>query len=66
MANCVNHPDRPAAVPCQKVPFRGYCSECLEDAAPCFDPELYCKFRSACIIWELARENGRHRRQEAV
>jgi len=63
MVHCVNHPDREARVACQKVNVRGYCQECLDEGAPCFDPELYCKFRSQCIIWELARENGLHRRQ---
>jgi len=61
MAHCVNHPDREAAITCQKIDSRGYCQECLDEGAPCFDPELYCKFRSQCIIWELAREKGFHR-----
>lgn len=61
MAICHNHPEREARVICQKVPFRGYCQECLDEGAPCFDPNIYCKFRSQCIIWELAKENGLHK-----
>ena len=66
MPYCHIHPDREARVTCQKANFRGYCQECLDLGAPCFDPEIYCKFRGQCIIWELARENGLHRKGEAV
>ena len=58
MGHCVNHPDRETNVVCQRLPNRGYCDECLDKGAPCFEPEVYCKFRTACVIWELARENG--------
>ncbi len=65
MIKCVNHPDREARVPCQKANVRGYCQECLDNGAPCFDPELYCKFRSQCIIYELAREHGLHKKSQS-
>ncbi len=62
MAACHLHPDRDANVPCQKVNLRGYCEDCLEEGAPCFDPGIYCKFRPSCVIWARAREAGRHRK----
>ncbi|MBT8368291.1 MAG: hypothetical protein KJP23_26650 [Deltaproteobacteria bacterium] len=31
------------------------CGECLK----CRDPELYCKFRSACPIWFLEKKGGK-------
>ena len=61
MPACHIHPNREARVTCKKANFRGYCEACLEEGAPCFDPGLYCKFRSQCVIWELAREKGLHR-----
>ena len=64
MARCVIHPDRETNVVCQRLTHRGYCAECLEKGAPCFEPEVYCKFRTACVIWELAREQGLHRKRE--
>lgn len=66
MTSCVNHPEREARVTCQKNNFRGYCQECLAAPSPCFDPEIYCKFRTQCIIWTLAREAGMHRKSEAA
>ena len=66
MGFCHNHPNRETRVTCQKNDTRGYCEECLDKGVPCFDPELYCKFRSQCVIWELARENGFHRRGESA
>ena len=62
MAYCVNHPDRETNVVCQRLNSRGYCSECLEAGAPCFEPEVYCKFRGQCVIYALAREHGLHRK----
>ena len=57
---CRNHPDRPAAAICQKL-GSGFCSECCEcqDATTCcgcLDPQVYCTFRTQCLIWERARE----------
>jgi hypothetical protein len=56
--HCRNHPDRDAAVPCQKH-LTGYCSECLENGVSCTDPSIYCKFRPQCVIWEMGREARR-------
>ena len=53
--HCKHHPDREAAVPCQKHQT-GYCSECLENGVSCMDPSIYCKFRTQCVIWEMGRE----------
>jgi hypothetical protein len=61
---CRNHPDREADVLCQKNGTRGYCRECLDEGVPCFDPDIYCKFRTQCIIWALAREHGLHHKGE--
>lgn len=64
MIACVNHPDREARFPCQKNNTRGYCQECVGSGVPCFDPDIYCKFRSQCVIWEMAREHGLHHLDE--
>ncbi|RLD51635.1 MAG: hypothetical protein DRI97_15460, partial [Bacteroidetes bacterium] len=57
--NCKNHPDRPAVAVCQKHQL-GYCKECcdcqdLTECCGCSDLNIYCKFRSQCLIWELSR-----------
>lgn len=59
MGECRNHPGREALQQCQK---HGHylCSECLV----CPDPELYCKFRSACTIWYAYKEQLRENRRE--
>lgn len=46
MGACINHPETEAVYQCQKYQLR-YCRECIT----CRDPKLYCKFRSACLIW---------------
>ena len=66
MTKCHNHPDREARVVCQKIGFRGYCQECLDQGASCFDPSIYCKFRGQCLIRELARENGVNRQGQGL
>jgi len=55
MECCVNHPDKPAELVCMKYQTR-FCDTC----ARCRDPKLYCKHRSACPIWFIAKdsENG--------
>jgi hypothetical protein len=63
MENCRFHPDRDAAVRCQKMEF-GYCQECLDLCKACTDPCLYCKFRRECLIWELCRQEAKKRCQE--
>ena len=57
---CRNHPGRDALAVCQKHET-GFCRECCEclnidHCCECMDPQLYCKFRSQCIIWELSRD----------
>jgi len=62
---CRNHPDREAAVACQKMEI-GYCRECLQNCEACTDPCGYCKFRSQCLIWELCRKSEKRYRLEAA
>ncbi|MBI4774640.1 MAG: hypothetical protein HY788_10755 [Deltaproteobacteria bacterium] len=62
MAGCRNHPDRDAFVSCQKHQT-GLCRECLHSDPSCMDPELYCKFRTQCVINELMKERLRERRR---
>lgn len=54
MASCVNHPDRETVLVCTKY-SRHLCEAC----AHCSDPKLYCKFRTACMIWFMEKENNR-------
>jgi len=55
MATCVNHPEKPAGLVCMKYQIH-VCEQC----ANCRDPQLYCKHRTACTIWFVAKdsENG--------
>jgi hypothetical protein len=55
MATCVNHPDKPTGLVCMKYQIH-VCEQC----ANCRDPQLYCKHRTACPIWFIAKdgENG--------
>ena len=58
--NCKNHPDRNVVAICQKYNI-GYCDICCEcnddnSCCECSDPELYCRFRSQCIIWEICKQ----------
>ncbi|MDZ7832152.1 MAG: ASKHA domain-containing protein [Desulfobacterales bacterium] len=46
MGKCVNHPERETSYKCMKHNIY-LCDECMA----CRDPELYCKYRSACPIW---------------
>jgi hypothetical protein len=52
MGHCIHHPDRQTRYICQKHNVY-LCEECLT----CKDPKIYCKFRSACPIHFLDREN---------
>ncbi len=47
---CVNHPDREATFRCAKDDVY-LCEECLK----CRNPDIYCKFRTSCIIWEMQK-----------
>ena len=50
MSECQHHPGRETSFYCSKHQLY-LCEECLK----CQDPELYCKFRSACPIWFLSK-----------
>lgn len=58
---CRHHPEREAVVVCNKMEY-GYCEECLADCRACTDPELYCRHRPSCVIWEQCRKAVRKRR----
>jgi hypothetical protein len=51
MPACLNHPDRETHYLCHKKNIH-LCEACLV----CSDPELYCKFRSSCIIWFMTKK----------
>ena len=51
MGTCVNHPDRETNYLCLKHNIY-LCEECLE----CRDPEIYCKYRSSCVIWFMTKK----------
>lgn len=53
MEPCINHPDRKTSYCCTKHNIY-MCEECLH----CRDPEIYCKFRTACAIHFLTRRKG--------
>jgi hypothetical protein len=59
---CRFHPDDEAVVFCNKFEY-GYCGLCLESCVACTDPELYCRHRTYCIIWELCRKAVRSKDQ---
>jgi hypothetical protein len=40
----------------------GYCEECLESCKACTDPNLYCKHRHCCFIWESCRKTIKKRK----
>jgi len=53
MEKCHNHPDRQTSYACSK--YSTYmCEECFK----CSDPEIYCKFRTACSIWFVDKRKG--------
>lgn len=56
MGSCINHPDRETSYHCQKHNI-DMCEECLR----CRDPELYCKYRTACVIHFLSKKDGKSR-----
>ncbi len=59
MGQCRNHPDRETHYLCSKHNVY-MCEECLK----CNDPELYCKFRSACPIWYMERRQKRWEKEQ--
>jgi uncharacterized 2Fe-2S/4Fe-4S cluster protein (DUF4445 family) len=54
MGQCACHPAIETRFLCMKH-HRYLCEECLK----CQDPELYCKFRSACPIWFLEKKGAK-------
>lgn len=54
MGKCACHPEKETSFMCQKHEVY-LCDECLE----CRDPKIYCKHRSACLIWFMRKHNGR-------
>jgi hypothetical protein len=59
--HCRYHPERKSLLYCEKYEY-GYCEQCLAAILVCTDPELYCKFRTHCIIWENCREDLKNKR----
>jgi uncharacterized 2Fe-2S/4Fe-4S cluster protein (DUF4445 family) len=59
MGKCRNHPDRETSYLCSKHNVY-MCEECLK----CNDPEIYCKFRSACPIWFMERRKARWEKEK--
>ncbi|MBF0232638.1 MAG: hypothetical protein HQK65_06310 [Desulfamplus sp.] len=51
MGKCINHPDKETNYQCMKHNYY-QCQECLE----CKDPDIYCKFRSACAIHFISKK----------
>ncbi|NNF97998.1 MAG: hypothetical protein HKM93_01345 [Desulfobacteraceae bacterium] len=54
MGKCIRHPDRETHLVCMK-----YNDHLCDECATCRDPELYCKFRTACPIWFVYKEKNR-------
>lgn len=53
MGRCRNHTDKETSYVCTK--YTTYmCEKCLK----CSDPEIYCKFRSACPIRFMEKKNS--------
>jgi hypothetical protein len=61
MGICTNHPDRETSYMCSKHGVY-LCEECMT----CRDPDIYCKFRSACPIWYAYKEKKREARRAAA
>lgn len=53
MEYCAVHPDRETSLRCLKYNIN-MCSECMN----CRDPEIYCKFRTACPIHFITKRKG--------
>jgi len=61
MGHCVHHPDIETSYVCLK--HNAYlCEKCLK----CKDPEIYCKFRTACPIHFMDKENKRNAKNTAA
>ncbi|OIP90025.1 MAG: hypothetical protein AUK55_13560 [Syntrophobacteraceae bacterium CG2_30_61_12] len=64
-SKCRFHPERDAVVVCNKHEH-GYCQECIDRCSACSDPELYCRHRTYCVIWELCRKIVKARKAAAA
>jgi len=53
LGHCLNHPDRETSYVCMKHNIY-MCQHCLV----CRDPQIYCKFRTACPIHFLTKRKG--------
>lgn len=56
---CTNHPDKAGNYYCAKY-NRYLCDECLR----CQDPNIFCRHRTACIIWELTKYSDLYKEPE--
>jgi hypothetical protein len=61
MGICRNHPDRETSYVCSKYTIY-MCEECFR----CSDPEIYCKFRSACPIWFVEKEKSNRIKKKQI
>ena len=53
MGTCKSHPNTETAFICLKHKYY-LCRDCLQ----CSDPQIYCKFRSSCVIFFLTEKDG--------
>ena len=60
MGKCKFHPDRETTYQCMKHNYY-LCEECLE----CKDPDIYCKFRTSCPIYFLAKKGFKEAEKNA-
>jgi hypothetical protein len=58
---CRFHPEQEALIWCEKYEY-GYCRSCAEQSA-CTDPDLYCKFRTQCLLWYAHGKIRKHQRE---
>ena len=49
---CPKHPELSARFWCEKFDVY-FCERCMT----CHSPELHCKHRTQCLIWELTKED---------
>jgi hypothetical protein len=54
MGKCKNHPETEAGYFCMKHK-QYHCDKCVK----CEDGELYCKFRSSCVIFFVDKKGGK-------
>lgn len=54
MEKCKNHPDMEAGYLCMKHQ-KHLCDKCVK----CDDKDLYCKFRTSCMIFFIDKKGGK-------